>query len=161
MNRLLRSCTTTMLAAVVLTACSKNTDQAAAKATIEGIASTIASTAVATDKACKLFSRAEIATALGAAVEAGTNWAPGGCEWRAGDAAVHITVARAEDWEPQDTSAGGESLQGIGKQAFVGPWLGDMRAGALTDSNTVYVLTPSRDVSVALLRKAVERLPPP
>ena len=161
MNRLLRSGTIAMLAAVVLTACSKNTDQAAAKATAEGIASTMASTAVATDKACKLFSRDEIATALGAAVEEGTNWAPGGCEWRAGDTAVHITVARAEDWEPLDKSAGGESLQGIGKQAFVGPWLNDMRAGALTDTNTVYVLTPSRDVSVALLRKAVERLPPP
>ncbi len=161
MNRMLRNGSLAMLAAVVFTACTKNTDQAAAQATAEGIANTIASTSVATDKACKLFTRAEIATALGAAVEEGTNWAPGGCEWRAGDTAVHITIARAEDWEPQDKSAGGESLQGIGKQAFVGPWLGDSRAGALTDSNTVYVLTPSRDVSVALLRKAVERLPPP
>lgn len=161
MNQPLRCCTTAMFAAVVLAACSRNVDQAAAKATAEGIATTMASTAVATDKACKLFSRDEIAAALGAAVEEGTNWAPGGCEWRAGDTAVHITIARTQDWEPLDKSAGGESLQGIGKQAFVGPWLNDMRAGALTDTHTVYVMSPSRDVSVVLLRQAVARLPSP
>jgi hypothetical protein len=50
-------------------------------------------------------------------------------------------------------------LSGLGEEAFVAPWLNAFRAGALTPHGAIYVMTPRRDLSVALLRQAVERVP--
>lgn len=138
----------------VLSGCAKNSDRTDAENLAKGISRTMAPTTGATDKACKLFSRDEVSAALGARVGDGHNWSPGGCEWTAGDQNVHATVARPQDWE-----GGGDAVPGVGKEAFVQPWLGDFRASAVTDSNSVYVLAPSRGVAVQLLRLAVTRLP--
>lgn len=144
----------------VLAGCSKSSDRANAENVANGITQTMAASVPATSKACKLFSRDDISAALGKPVDDGHDWSAG-CEWKAGDQAVQVVIARAEDWEPLAKDSGGESLPGIGMQAFVGPWLGDSRAGARTDTSTVYVITPSRDLSVKLLRQAVQRLPVP
>ncbi len=145
----------------ILIGCSKSSDHADAENLAQGITHTIAASSPATSKACKLFSTGDISAALGKPVDAGHDWSAGGCEWKSGDQAVHVVVARVDDWEPLAKDSGGESLSDIGKQAFVGPWLGDSRAGARTDTNTVYVITPNRDLSVKLLRQAVQRLPSP
>lgn len=148
---------TALSAAVALSGCSQGSDRDQAEHLAQGISQTMASSQTATNQACKLFSRDDVSAALGARVDEGHDWNIG-CEWRAGDQAVQVVVV-ADDWEPLAKSAGGESLPGIGKEAFVGPWLGDMRAGALVDTRSIYVITPSRDVSVKLLRQAVARLP--
>lgn len=161
MNRSLRLCTTAMLllVGVVLSGCAKNSDRTDAKNLAKGISQAMSSTTVATDKACKLFSRSDIAAALGKEADEGHNWAPGGCEWKTGDDAVQAVVMRTSDWEPVGKGGGGESLTGIGKEAMVSSWLGNFRAGALTASNAVYVEAPTREVAVKLLRQAVTRLP--
>ncbi|MEO6138547.1 MAG: hypothetical protein ABIP11_07790 [Luteimonas sp.] len=143
----------------VLSACSKESGRTDAGNLAKGINQTMSSTVVATDKACKLFSRSDIATALGKDADEGHDWAPGGCEWKSGDDAVQAVVMRTSDWEPVGKDGGGESLTGIGNEAMVSPSLGSFRAGALTASNAVYVQAPTRDVAVKLLRQAVARLP--
>lgn len=160
MNRSSHFCliATALSAAVALFGCSQGSDRDQAEHLAQGISQTMASTATANNHACKMFSRGEISAALGAAVDGGHDWNIG-CEWRAGDQAVQVIVV-ADDWEPLAKSSGGESLPGIGKEAFVGPWLGDMRAGALIDTRSIYVISPNRDVSVKLLRQAVARMPP-
>lgn len=118
--------------------------------------------ATSSSNTCNLFSRAEIAEALGAPVGEGADWgmASLGCEWSAGDRAVQaIVVPDPEYWESLAKSEGGEALSGLGEEAFVAPWLGMFRAGALTPQGSVYVMSPKRDLSVSLLRKAVERAP--
>lgn len=149
-----------LFVAVVLWSCSQGSDRDNARNVAAGIAQTMASAGAATDEACKLLTRDEVAAALRSAVDEGRNWSAGGCEWRtgAGDA-VQVVMARARDWEPPATSAGGESLPGIGMEAFVGPWLGSARTGALTDRHSVYVTAPNRDVAVRLLRQVVQRTP--
>lgn len=158
MNRF-RFCSIAMAlsAAVALSGCSQGSDRDQAEHLAQGISQTMASSQGATNQACKLFSRDEVSAALGAAVDEGHDWNIG-CEWSAGDKAVQAVVV-ANDWEPLAKSAGGEPLSGIGKEAFVGPWLGDMRAGALIDSRSIYVMAPTRDVAVKLLRQAVARMP--
>lgn len=150
--------TTVLSAAVLAAGCSHGSDSDQAKQLAQGITQTMASGQIATSKACKLLTPEEVSAVLGATVDAGHDWNIG-CEWRAGDKAVQVVVARANDWEPMAKSAGGESVPGVGKEAFVGPELGSFKAGALTDTKTVYVSAPTREMAVRLLRKAVEQLP--
>ncbi len=150
---------TLVLLGSVLSGCSKDSDSTDAGNLAKGINQTMSSTVLATDNACKLFSRSDIATALGKDVDEGHNWAPGGCEWKSGDDVVQAVVMRTSDWEPVGKEGGGESLPGIGNEAMVSPSLGSFRAGALTASNAIYVQAPTRDVAVKLLRQAVARLP--
>ncbi len=150
---------TLVLLGSILSGCSKDSDTTDAGNLAKGINQTMSATVAATDKACKLFSRSDIATALGKDAQEGHNWAPGGCEWKSGDDAVQAVVMRTSDWEPVGKDGGGESLPGIGNEAMVSPSLGSFRAGALTASNAVYVQAPSRDAAVKLLRQAVARLP--
>ena len=114
---------------------------------------------------CRMFTGAEISKALGVSVRNGAPWGVfgGGCEWAANEKdAVQIVVVRDKSyWENLGNVDGGEMLPGLGEAAFVAPWLGAYRAGALTDRGAVYVMTPRRDLSVDLLRRAVERLPKP
>lgn len=162
MNRSFHMCShlTALFIVVVLSGCSQGRDRDEAKGVAAGITQTMASTGAATNGACKLLTRDEVAAALGSAVGEGSNWSGGGCEWRAGDdVAVQVVMASTRDWEPPARSAGAEVLGGVGLKAFAGPWLGRVRAGALTDTHTVYVTAPSRDVAVRLLRQAVARLP--
>ena len=159
MNRSFRFCViaTALSTVVFMCGCSQGSDREQAEHVAQGISQTMASSQGATNPACKLLSRDEVGAALGTTVDEGHDWNIG-CEWRAGDKAVQVIVV-ADDWEPLAKSSGGESLPGIGKEAFVGPWLGDVRAGALIDTRSIYVITPTRDVSVKLLRQAAARLP--
>jgi hypothetical protein len=115
------------------------------------------------DDVCRMFTGAEISKALGVPVRNGAPWGffGGGCEWAANDeVGVQIVVVRDTSyWENLEKVQGGQTLTGLGKEAFVAPWLGAYRAGALTDRGCVYVMTPRRDLSVDLLRQAVERAP--
>jgi hypothetical protein len=115
------------------------------------------------DDVCRMFTRAEISKALGAQVSNGAPWGMfgGGCEWAAGEEnAVQVVVVRdVSYWENLKSVQGGEALAGFGEEAFVAPWLDAFRAGALTEHGVIYVMTPKRDLSVALLRQAVERVP--
>ncbi len=143
--------------------CSRGTDATSVPPIATGASGPTAAAAMATSKTCKLFSRAEIAEAIGTPVSEGADWglASMGCEWSAGeDRAVQaIIVPDPEYWENLAGSEGGEALSGLGEEAFVAPWLGAFRAGALTPHGSVYVMSPKRDLSVSLLRKAVERAP--
>ncbi len=110
---------------------------------------------------CKLFTPQEIGSALGNTVEKGHVSGPLGsaCSWPiAGqDRSVMIQVVPRDYWEDGTNQPGGEPLEGIGELAFVGPWLDDQRAGALTLNGALYVMTPSKQASVALLRDLVAR----
>ena len=154
------------LIALALTACS-STDKpapplASAPASTTQTASAAAEPA-ASSKACKLFTQGEIADALGTSVGKGTNWGSGfpGCEWSAGgDNAVQAALMPDRSyWENLAETTGGEALSGLGQEAFIAPWMGSFRAGALTPQGAVYVMSPKRDVSVTLLRTAVARMP--
>ncbi len=143
--------------------CSRGTDSPQAPPIAPGVAGVAGTAALASSKSCKLFTRREITEALGESVGEGADWglASMGCEWSAGeDRAVQaIVVPDPEYWENLAKSEGGEALSGLGEESFVAPWLGSFRAGALTPQGSVYVMSPKRDLSVALLRKAVERAP--
>ena len=155
-----------VLIALALAACS-STDKPALLLASAPAAQTAPGPAAAgpasSGKACKLFTRSEIAAAIGAAVGEGTEWGSGfgGCEWSAGDDNAVQTALMPDRnyWEDLAESQGGEALSGIGEKAFVAPWMGSFRAGALTPQGAVYVMSPKRDVSVALLRTAVARMP--
>jgi hypothetical protein len=116
--------------------------------------------------ACALFTAAQVGERLGTTVSAGTPWGMTGtgCQWSSdGDDENAVQVVIVDDpryWENLARADGGEALRGIGDQAFVAPWLGAYRAGALTPSGSIYVMTPRRDLSVALLRDALTRWPP-
>ena len=160
---MIRSCsfrlmTTVISATILLSACSQGSNADQAKQLVQGITQAETSGQAATSPACKLLSSHEVSAVLGSVVDEGHDWNIG-CEWRAGDQAVQVVVARANDWEPMAKSSGGESVQGIGKEAFVGPELGNFSAGALTDTKTVYVTAPTAEKAVRLLRQVVERLP--
>ncbi len=113
--------------------------------------------------ACKLLSTEQIGNALGASVEAGHTAGPlgSGCSWQieGSDRSVMIQIVPRDYWEDGTTQPGGQVLEGIGEAAFVGPWLDDQRAGALTANGAVYVMSPSKNTSVALLRDVASRVP--
>lgn len=112
--------------------------------------------------ACRLLDRNEIRAALGAGAAESRTWGAGGlgCEWAVGSGKVVqlVVVKDSQYWEDLAKADGGEALPAIAKQAFVAPWLGSFRAGALTPGGCIYVMTPRREVSVRLLRAAVHRL---
>lgn len=147
--------------ALSLTACSQGSAQNDAQKLHDQL------TAAGTDSpACKMFSRKEIAAALGEAVEEGHTSGPlgTGCSWDAKDddsRSVMVQIVPRDYFEDGTDAPGGEALTGIGEKAFVGPWINDFRAGALTDKGAIYVMTPKREVSVALLRQAATRMPAP
>lgn len=117
----------------------------------------------ATSGLCKLLSRDEIAAAVGSPVADGNVAGPlgSGCQWElANERSVMIQVVPRDYWEDGTNAPGGEALADIGEKAFVGPWLDDQRAGALTPNGAVYVISPSRDASVTLLRQVATRVPP-
>jgi hypothetical protein len=110
---------------------------------------------------CKLFNAQEIGAALGKPVEHGHTAGPlgSGCSWeiKGQDRSVMVQIVPRDYWEDGTHQPGGEALEGIGEKAFVGPWLDDHRAGALTANGAVYVMSPSKEVSVRLLREAVTK----
>jgi len=110
---------------------------------------------------CKLFTAREIGAALGAPVADGYTSGPlgTGCSWpiKGQDRNVMIQVVPREYWEDGTAQPGGTALEGIGEKAFVGPWLDDWRAGALTMNGAVYVMSRSKEASVSLLRDAALR----
>lgn len=113
---------------------------------------------------CKLLTRQQIGTALGARVDEGRTSGPlgSGCSWpiQGQDRSVMVQVVPRDYWEDGTRQPGGEALEGIGEKAFVGPWIDDFRAGALTANGAVYVMSPSKTASVALLRDVATRVPP-
>lgn len=151
-----------MLAVLALsvTACSQGTGQAEAMKVRDQLTG-----AGAQSPACKMFTRNEIAAAYGAAVAEGETSGPlgSGCSWalKSGNyQSVMVQLVPRDYWEDGTEQPGGEALAGIGEKAFVGPWLDDHRAGALTEKGAVYVMSPKREASVALLRQAADRMPP-
>lgn len=115
---------------------------------------------------CRLFTREEIAAAAGEPVAAGENAGPlgSGCHWmfeNSDERGVMIQIVPRDYWEDGTHQPGGEALSGIGEKAFVGPFLDEHRAGALTANGAVYVVSPKREISVALLNQAAPRVPPP
>jgi hypothetical protein len=142
-----------------VSACTQDSTPAAAKALHEQLTS-----AGTESVACKLFSRDQIAKALGATVDAGVTSGPlgTGCSWaiRGQDRNVMVQLVPRDYWEDGTRQPGGEALTGIGDKAFVGPWLDDQRAGALTENGAVYVMSPKKETSVVLLRDAATRVPP-
>jgi hypothetical protein len=114
---------------------------------------------------CKLFTREQIGSVLGTPVEGGHTAGPlgSGCSWQieGSDRSVMVQIVPREYWEDGTDQPGGEALEGIGEKAFVGPWLDEHRAGALTANDAVYVMSPSKDASVRLLRDVATRVPQP
>lgn len=114
---------------------------------------------------CELFTAQQIGSVLGEAVEEGNTAGPlgSGCSWqiKGQDRSVMVQVVPREYWEDGTRQPGGQALEGVGEKAFVGPWLDDQRAGALTANGAVYVMSPTKQASVALLRDVVTRVPEP
>lgn len=112
---------------------------------------------------CRLFTAHQIGAALGAPVEEGYISGPlgTGCSWQiqGQDRSVMVQIVPRDYWEDGTHQPGSEALDGIGEQAFVGPWLDDQRAGALTANGAVYVMSPSKETSIALLRDVAPRVP--
>jgi hypothetical protein len=142
-----------------VSACTQDSTPVAAQALQEELTS-----AGTISVACKLFSRDQIAKAVGASVDAGVTSGPlgTGCSWaiRGQDRSVMVQIVPRDYWEDGTRQPGGEALTGIGEKAFVGPWLDDQRAGALTANGAVYVMSPKKETSVVLLRDAATRVPP-
>jgi hypothetical protein len=147
--------------ALSLVACSQGSAQSEAKKLHDQL------TAAGTESAaCKMFSRAEISAALGAAVGEGYTSGPLGsaCSWDVkgnDEQSVMVQIVSRDYWEDGTRAEGAEALTGIGEKAFIGPWIGDLRAGALTAKGAVYVMSPKREASIVLLRQAAERMPTP
>lgn len=150
----------TSLALVLLGAgCSDQSDLAAAREVQRQITGGGGDSPV-----CKLFTKQQLSSALGAAVEDGETSGPlgSGCSWpiKGQDGSVMVQVVPRDYWEDGTRQPGGEALEGIGEKAFVGPWIGEYRAGALTANGAVYVMCASKAASVALLRDVATRVPP-
>ncbi len=158
---------TAVLIGSALSGCSQGDESPEAQARqTEAELSALASNGsdIAQSGACAMFSRAEIAKAVGASVTEGAVWGLGGpasCEWRIDDVDNSVGIQVVEDtryWERPSSDA--ETLAGLGQEAYVAPgYGGSFRAAALTEHAAVYVTTPRRDLSVELLGTAVSRLP--
>lgn len=149
-----------VLLALLGTACAREPAPSPSAATAIAVASPEVPTG-----ACRLLTIAEVAAAVGAPVDAGEVTGPleSMCSWgiRDGsDRSVRLQLVPREYWEDGARQPGGESLDGVGEKAFVGPWLDDQRAGALTPAGALFVMSPLRDASLALLRLAVPRANP-
>jgi hypothetical protein len=113
---------------------------------------------------CGKFSRSEIATLLGTAVEEPLE-GPGICQWWGKDdkSAAVISAIPASYYAERRQEAGFAPVPGIGKRAFSVP---DARGGwnaiAETDRLTVNVQllgpTAKREAAVAMLRRLVAKL---
>ena len=112
---------------------------------------------------CKLLTAQQVGKAVGTSVENGHTSGPlgSGCSWsiKGQDRSVMVQVVPRDYWEDGTRQPGGEALEGIGEKAFVGPWLDDQRAGALTANGAVYVMSPSKEASITLLREVATRVP--
>jgi hypothetical protein len=112
---------------------------------------------------CKLLTASQVGAAVGTAVENGHTSGPlgSGCSWpiKGQDRSVMVQVVPRDYWEDGTRQPGGVALEGIGEKAFVGPWLDDQRAGALTANGAVYVMSPSKEASITLLRDVATRVP--
>jgi len=112
---------------------------------------------------CKLFTPAEIAVYLGAAVAAGKNAAGGaGCSWAAtaGAGQAIVSVIGPSYFPEPSMVKGFKPLQGIGKKAWVAPDSG-WSAGALLGDVGVVVILDGKKANeaavVALLQEAIKR----
>jgi hypothetical protein len=155
----------TMVLAVALLAlsCSGNSDRAS-----NSPVSTSSPRTETSEGLCSLFTREEIQELLGTPVEAGDVAGPLGtaCQWNgsADDSAyAQIQVLRDTSyWEKPSLAKDYETLDGIGREAFVVPEMGGWRAGALTDAAVIMVSvnggTVNRDTAVQFLRSGLERL---
>ncbi len=143
--------------AVLSGACSEGPDLDAARTELQQLSGT------ADSPICKLLTRQQIAAALGKPVDEGHTAGPlgSGCSWpvKGTERSVMVQVVPRDYWEDGTRQPGGEALEGIGEKAFVGPWLDDYRAGALTAKGAVYVMSPSKAASVTLLRDVAPRIP--
>lgn len=143
--------------AFVLAACSDRAELDAARSLQQQI------TGGDDSPVCRLFTAEQIGAALGASVRQGHTSGPlgSGCSWeiKGQDRSVMVQIVPRDYWEDGTHQPGGEALENIGEQAFVGPWLDDHRAGALTVNGAVYVMSPSKETSVALLRDVALRVP--
>jgi hypothetical protein len=150
--------TTLVVLAVFAAACSKNDSHAQATALQQQIIG-----AGSDSVACKLFTADQIADALGRAVDDGATSGPLGsaCSWsiKGEHRSVMVQIVPRDYWEDGSRAPDAQVLEGIGEKAFVGRWLDDQRAGALTANGAVYVMSPNKDTSVTLLRDAAPRVP--
>ena len=149
----------TLALSVIIAACSDKPDPAAAQNLQREL------TGGGDSPMCKLLTKQQIGAALGAAIGDGYTSGPlgSGCSWpiQGQDRSVMVQVVPRDYWEDGTRQPGGEALEGIGEKAFVGPWLDDYRAGALTANGAVYVISPSKSASVKLLQDVATRVPPP
>lgn len=117
----------------------------------------------ATNRACHLFTKAELASLAGTAVSAaqGGVAGPQSCRWTletADPRSITVILVPVGEWRDGAGSPGGERLGAPGEHAFVAPWLDDQRAGTRTPGAGIYVLSPRRTLSVELLSRAAARV---
>jgi hypothetical protein len=112
---------------------------------------------------CKLFSQAEIAAYLGAAVGSGQNAAGGlGCNWSDKDHASFATVSVVPpNYFPEPSMVKGfKRLPHVGPKAWVAPDSGWSAATLAGDAAIVVVLygkSATEAAAVALLQESVKR----
>lgn len=148
------------LLVVLGTACAPEPAASGSAATATEVAAPWLATGV-----CQLLTSAEVAASIGSPVDAGELTSPldSMCNWAirdGSDRSVRLQLVPRDYWEDGARQPGGEPLDGLGEKAFVGPWLDDERAGALTPAGALFVMSPQRDASLALLRLAVPRANP-
>lgn len=117
---------------------------------------------------CALFTTAEIKEFLGASVGAGRMAGPAGtaCQWSGTGEGLAIyaqiqIIKGTEYWTTPSKAKGYESLNGIGKEAYVVPEGGGWAAGALTESAVLGAAlsggSANRENTVRLLRAVLAR----
>jgi hypothetical protein len=116
------------------------------------------------NKVCKLFTRSEASSYIGAQIQVVDNAAAGtGCQWRIGanEGSMLVQVVPARYHETPSRSPGYKKLPEVGREAFVTPEMGGWHAGSLQGAQAVHVTLSGKGASEAktidLLREAMKR----
>ena len=120
--------------------------------------------AAANNKQCRMFSKAEASSYIGAAVHAMENAAMGmGCQWTVGggNGSMLVQMVPARYHEKPSAAPGYKKLPDVGMQAFVVPEMGGWHAGSLHGPTAVHVMLSGKGASeaktVELLKEALKR----
>jgi hypothetical protein len=123
-----------------------------------------ASTIVADNPQCKLFTLTEIAKYIGEPVSPGQNAALGtGCQWFAVDGTgdVIVAVVPSSYHEAPTLAPGYKPLADVGSQGYVAPQIDGWVAGAIVGQDAVRVsaagATTTETTAVSLLKDTIKR----
>jgi hypothetical protein len=126
-----------------------------------------ASSIVADNPQCRLFTLAEIGKYIGEPVSPGQNAALGtGCQWLAADGTgdVIIAVVPSSYHEAPTLAAGYRAVTDVGSKGFVAPQLDGWAAGAIVGEDAIRVsaagASATEETAITLLKDTIKRRAP-